>query len=413
MQPPFNSLSCMSRGGEDMARRRGQQKGHIYEKSGSWLLRYRIYTREHPKGHIETVRLGPSIGSGKLGKKQAQAFADDHYLRPINSTVAKPTSTLTVGEYWERHYEPYLRKSTKYATQSQYVSLWKWLEPTCGKVRLWEWAPEHIDRAISAALARGRSSATAKHIQKVASAIFSHAKLKRYASGENPAAGVDPITVEPVREVRSLTWEQAQRLLARLPEPVRTMALMSIVMSLNVSEMLGLREKHVNTSDEVAIFEGSDAIPPHEIAVREHLYHGRRGSLKAGSRKRNVPMPAVLESAIVALMRSNKRRGADAPIFQTSAGTSPSADNMAKRVLKPAALALEMPWVSWHALRHTHATFTKLAGMSDYDRQRTMGHASADMTDRYTHEDKARIRAGLELVSLKLFRTEEASDKVM
>jgi hypothetical protein len=102
---------------------------------------------------------------------------------------------------------------------------------------MWEWSPQHIDQAIGAALAAGRSTATAKHIKKVASAIFSHAKLKRFASGDNPAGAVDPITVEPVRQVRSLTWEQAQQLLARLPEPAHTMALMSISMSMNVSEL--------------------------------------------------------------------------------------------------------------------------------------------------------------------------------
>ena len=397
-----------------MARRRGTQKGHIYEKSGSWLLRYRVYTREHPNGHIETVRLGPAEGPGKLGKKQAQSFADDHYLRPLNSSINKPVSTLTVGEYWEKHYEPFLRKSRKYATQIQYISLWKWLEPNSGKIRLWEWSPEHIDQAVSASLKVGNSTATAKHIVKVASAIFTHAKLKRFASGDNPAAAVDPITVEAVRTVRSLTWEQAQNLLTRLPDPARTMALMSITMSMNVSEMLGLREKHLNTTDQVLIFDGTDAIPPHEVAVREHLYHGRRGSLKAGSRKRNIPMPARLEDSVTSLLKSNRVRGPEAPVFQTGIGTPQSADNLAKRVLKPVAASLEMPWMSWHVLRHTHATFTKLAGMSDYDRQRTMGHASADMTDRYTHEDRARIRTGLEKVTSRLLDvTIEAPRQVM
>jgi integrase len=405
-------VSFLSEGTDDMARRRGSQKGHLYEKSGSWLLRYRIYTREHPKGHIETVRIGPAEGAGKLGKKQAQAFADEHYLKPINSAITKPISTLTVGEYWEKHYEPFLRKSRKYATQSQYVSLWKWLEPSCGRVRLWEWAPEHIDQAIAAALKAGKSTATADHIKKVASAVFAHAKLKRFASGDNPASAVDPIIVEPVREVRSLTWEQAQRLIGQLPDPARTMVAMSITMSMNVSEMLGLREKHVNLTDIPQIFDGIDAAPSHEIAVREHLYHGRRGSLKAGSRKRNVPIPVLLETMLAELIARNTQRGPDAPIFQTRKGTAHSADNLAKRVLKPVATALGMPWLSWHVCRHTFATFTKIAGMSDYDRQRTMGHASMDMTDRYSHEDKTRIRAGLEVVAEKLFGI-ETSGKVM
>jgi integrase len=164
----------------------------------------------------------------------------------------------------------------------------------------------------------------------------------------------------------------------------------------------------VNLTDEVLIFDGTDAVPEHCIAVREHLYHGRRGSLEAGARKRNIPIPTLVESLIEALIRTNKTRGDNAPVFQTSVGTSQSSDNLAKRVLKPAAESLGMPWVSWHTLRHTHATFTKLDGMSDYNRQRIMGHASADMTDRYTHEDREQLRAGLDAVTSKLF----AKDRV-
>lgn len=411
-QPPIpRPVSFMSKeSSEDMARRRGQRKGYLRPENGNWLFTYRIYTREHPKGHRLTVTIGPADGAGKLTKKQAERFAYEHYLQPLDTATVKPMSTMTVGEFWGNKYEPHLRKAKKYATQSQYISIWKqWISPVVAKIRLFELTPDHVDKCINDALAAGKSSATAKHIRKVASAIWSHAKRMQCASGDNPAQAIEAITVEPVRTIQALTAEQCRLYLSRLPEPARTMCIVSLGVSMNVSELLGLREKHANFTDQYQPLEAPDVVPPHEISVREHLYHARRGSLKTGKRRRNLPMTPEIEAALQALIATNMARGPETPVFQTSVGTSQSADNLCKRVLKVAVDEINaeykaksrkdvFPAVTWHVLRHTHATLTKSAGMSDYDRQRLMGHASADMTDRYTHEDRERIRTGVQKV---------------
>jgi integrase len=389
-------------GGTDMGRRRGQRSGYLREEKGSWLLTYRVYTNEHPKGHRVSIAIGPAEGPGKFTKKQAERIAYDHYLSKIDIAILRPQSTMTVGQFWSDRYEPALRKK-KHATQIQYISLWRrWLEPVLKNIRLCELLPLHIERAIANAMAAGKSTATAQHIKKVASAIFTYAKRQQCASGDNPAQLTDPITVEPVRKISALTFEQAIRLIDALPEPARTMSLMSVTTSMNVSELLGLCECHVNFTDEYQVIDGSDMVPPHEISVREHLYHGRRGTLKAGKRRRNIPMAKDVEESLKRLIGANATRGPQAPVIQTTAGTKHSADNLAKRILKPVAASLDMAWVSWHVLRHTHATLTKTVGMSDYDRQRLMGHASADMLDRYTHEDRERIRNGVEDVTKRL-----------
>lgn len=394
----------MVEGNSDMARRRGQRKGYLRADNGSWLLTYRVYARECPAGKRHTVTIGPADGPGKLTKKQAERFAFDHYLQKLDTSVLKPLSTLTVAEFWDKKYEPHLRKNKKYATQIQYISLWStWLKPVCGNVRFYQLSPDHIDRSMANALAAGKSTATAKHIRKVASAVWSHAKRMQCASGDNPAQAIEAITVEPVRSIRALGWSECKTLLAALPEPVRTMALIGLALSPNVSEMVGLREKHVNFSDSQTVIDGADMVPPHCIAVREQVYHGRRGSLKTGKRRRNLPMSTAVEAALQSLIRRNASRGPDAPVFQTSTGTSQSADNLNKRVLRKVAEKLGISGVTWHVLRHTHATLTKGVGMSDYDRQRLMGHASVDMTDRYTHVDQERVRAGVEKVTDLIF----------
>ena len=76
----------------DMARRRGQRKGYLRAENGSWLLTFRIYTHDSPQGKRQTVTIGPADGPGRLTKHQAQRFAWDHYLQPLDTATLKPMS---------------------------------------------------------------------------------------------------------------------------------------------------------------------------------------------------------------------------------------------------------------------------------------------------------------------------------
>jgi integrase len=323
-------------------------------------------------------------------------------------------SVLTVGQWWEERYKPYIQRTKKAATQSQYESLWtRWLNPILGRMRLFQVQPSDIERAISAALTAKKSASTANHIRKVASAIFTHAKRQQAFSGDNPAQCTEPMEARPVRKIKALNPEECRDLLNHLHDPARAMALMAITMSCNVSELLGLQEQHVNLSDQMRTLEGADTAPAHWAAIRDHVYHGKRGSLKTGKRRRNLPMPATVEAALRSLIAGNKSHGPDAPIFQTSTGNVQHADNLRKRDLQKAVAEItkerravdptaNFPRVDWHVLRHTHATLSKSVEMSDYDRMRLMGHGSIGMTDRYTHEDLVRLSEGVAKVAALL-----------
>ncbi len=77
-------------------------------------------------------------------------------------------------------------------------------------------------------------------------------------------------------------------------------------------------------------------------------------------------------------------------------------NNLLRRVIKPIAVKLGIPWLSWHVFRHTHATLGEQIGMALSDRQAQMGHGDVRMTMHYTHSDMERRRAGVEAMSEKL-----------
>ncbi|MBK5294820.1 MAG: tyrosine-type recombinase/integrase [Acidobacteriia bacterium] len=212
------------------------------------------------------------------------------------------------------------------------------------------------------------------------------------------------------RDAHALNWEQAKAVLEALASPARGMALSMILLSCNVAELLGLQWKRVNLSDEWTTVDG-EALPRWSLAIRRQWYRGGYGSLKAKSRDRNLQIPAPLRAVLLAMRKRKDWTGPDDPVFASRKGTPLDEHNYATRHLKPAGRALKMPWLSWHVFRRTHATLTKILGLSDTDRMKLVGHGSISMTDRYTAGDLERQQEVLESMAAKLVerRTERVN----
>lgn len=195
----------------------------------------------------------------------------------------------------------------------------KHVVPALGDIRLRDVTLDHVQALVRLKIESGLSVQTARHIRNVISAVFTHAKKRRAFHGDNPAEGVT--MPEMVRKERhALTFEQSKALLEKLPTPAREMTLVAITTSLNVAELLALRWKWVNLSDE-SIIVADEVLPPRTLGVRENFYRGKTGSPKAKSRKRNVPLPAGVVAALSSLRSTSSHAAIDDLVFCTKAGT--------------------------------------------------------------------------------------------
>ena len=87
-------------------------------------------------------------------------------------------------------------------------------------------------------------------------------------------------------------------------------------------------------------------------------------------------------------------------MFLTRNGTPYSDTNLLHQHLKPAGRRLRIPWLSWHALRRTHATLFQVAGGSLRDAQAQLGHSKMSTTlEIYTLPIPAQQRAVVEKLS--------------
>jgi len=179
------------------------------------------------------------------------------------------------------------------------------------------------------------------------------------------------------------------------------MVLFAILTSMNIAEICGLQWKRINLTEQFTTVDG-ESLPPLAIAVRRQWYRGEYGSVKAKSRRRNLPMGAVLQGVLAKMKERAKFVGPDDPVFAARTGRPIDEHNIARRHLKPVGKSLGMPWLSWHCFRRTHTTLANELGMAFMDRMAMKGHSEARMTALYTADDLQRRRTVLDQMAARL-----------
>ncbi len=412
-----------------MGRRRLQQKGDLYEQGGWWKLRWREDQLDRDGkakyGWSRPVTLGPSEGRGKFTETQARRIAWENHLSRLDQNMRTPQSVMTVREFVERkflpehvamlkpggraHYAVHLtialdgvpdvkvrsRKKTK-AKPGESAPLPIEIKRVfgLGSIRLRDVTTEDCQRLVSAAISRGYSVQYATHIRNAVSAIFTHADSKDWFNGRNPAKRVNLPEMER-RDLHALTFEQVTALIGALDSFSATMVQCAVLTSMNVAEILGLKWRRLNLTDQWSTVDG-ESLPPMHIAVREQFYLRQYGSLKRGSRRRNVPVPPELAQSLSVLRVGATFAGPDDPVFASLSGRPIDERNILRRKILPAAKALGMPWLGWHDLRRTFSTLADQVGMSRGERQAVMGHAHGSMTDHYTKTPSEQARQSIE-----------------
>jgi integrase len=295
---------------------------------------------------------------------------------------------MLVADFVETRFREHVVSKKKKAGQQHYDYLLRaFVLPNLGHRRLCDIGMGDVETLVATVRAKGYSHQTILHAKNCVSAVFRHARRLKLYTDENPAHDVD-LGEKPIPQKRpTYTWEQAALVLAHLKSPVKEMALLSIATSMNVAEMCGIREKRCNFTNTPIVIDG-EVYAPYSIAVRENFYANQYGSLKKGTRCRNVPLTAELAGQLAKLLHGIP----DGPLFASRNGTPMDAHNISNRTFKPIERHLGFP-LTWHAFRRAHSSFAgQLEGIPIEDRVATMGHADARMSMYYSVPDLERRR---------------------
>ena len=164
----------------------------------------------------------------------------------------------------------------------------------------------------------------------------------------NPIRGVRipaPLVEEtPIEErAKALTRTELATLLSAIPEDWHLFFEFMVHTGMRISEVIGLTWEHLE-------FEGNP-----RVKVREQVYRGERKKLKSGAGRRDIPLAPGM-TARLAVHREATYAGPAEPVFPSKVGTELIRGKVAENVLNPARDLVQMPWVSFHAFRHTCAS---------------------------------------------------------
>lgn len=395
--PADMPLSEFRRTIDKFSRRRGPQRGYLYERGGWWCLRWVVYgigpDGKPTKKNSSEYRIGRAAGVGKITKRMAQRYQVEKMAEVNRELLLGPVGVMTLREFYERRFVvdrfPDLEENGK----RHYRACWAKIEAAFGDTPLPSLRFQDVSEWIQYH-AKTKSAQWCTKLRNAVHAIYEHADTCGMYNGRNPAKGVriPKAAAQPVR-TEPYSVAEMQLILSNLDHPLWDMFVLGSATSMGGAELAALRCGHVNLSEKPKRIEGRE-VPGGFLYCCESLTDRGRTKGKTLNRQRILPIPDVLKIRLEAMIGS---RPDDEPLFyidskRRKARIPVRHGNVQSRVLGPLGKKLGIR-ITWHRLRATNATETARIGLDDDARRRMMGHGSDEMTERYTRRDEQQKRA--------------------
>ncbi len=376
-------------------------KGYI-RRRGRNSHRIAVYVgddkRGYPQYYYETVR-----GSrGKAENRVAEIISE------INAKRFVMPTRVTLAEYLTRWLQDYARVRVRPTTYDLYETLIRvHIIPELGKVQLDRLKPQAIQsfyaRKLTGPRADGKpgtlTPSTVKHMHTVLRVALRHA-VKWQLITRSPLDSVDPPKVEK-KEIR--VWDLTQVasfLQACQTHRLYAAFLLVLATGMRRGELLGLRWTDINFPNRVL------KVSQELVVVRRKL--SMQQPKTAGSR-RPISIP---EEVLEALREHGRRQAEEKEAFEEAYVDNglvfcqedgrPLDPRAFTRTFENLTRRAELPRISFHALRHTHATMLLQAGVNVKAISERLGHAEISTTlDIYSHvlppqqQEAARITGNL------------------
>jgi integrase len=348
------------------------------KKRKMWVARWREDVIQ-PDGAVVRVLRSETLGpvSEITSRREARVLMQRRLVL-LNSGQRRAEGTMTLGSFVAEQFEPGVLPTLKYATQKSYrFLLRKHLLPRFRDCRLCDIRRAEIQQYLIDKLRHGFAWETTNHLRNLLSKIFTTAVSWNYLA-DHPVRGVKMPERTLKRPHRFLSMEQVRRLFAAADEPVRTIVLLATMTGLRIGEILALRWGRINFVTAT-------------LRVEETCYEGHFGTPKTRASRREVPLSSTVVQALLAHRARCADTSLEALVFATREGTPLASDNLRKRDLRPACARADLPFLNWHALRHTHGTLLHELGTPLKVAQAQLGHSHMSTTlEVYAHASAQR-----------------------
>jgi integrase len=344
-------------------RRRGKQSWELKldigndPATGKRRIRYHSFKGTKREASIELARL-------------VSANAKGEYVDP---------SKLTVSEFVQRWLRDWAEANTSNKTITRYEQLLrKHVCSALGNLPIQKLRASHLQERYAALARGGLADRTRLHVHRVIHRMLRHATQWGVVH-QNVATLVDAPTVA-AKEVNALSAADVRAVLERLRgRSLFPIASLALATGMRRGELLGLRWQDVD-------LDGA------KVRVERSLEQTTRGGLvfkapKTRHGRRAITLPPSSVAELRAHWRAQQEQRLalglgkapdDAPVFATWDGSVRSPNGFTKEwslAMSKAGLA-----ITFHSLRHTHASTLIAAGLDVLTISRRLGHGSPTIT---------------------------------
>lgn len=349
-----------------MKRARRHQAGYVFRKGSYWYLRY--YDHEvQPDGTLQQVQKCKQLVEfgGDYRSKSAVRTLADEFLAPLNNGTMSPTSTMTLNQFVEKRYLPFIEANKEPSTYAGYKNSFNLHIKKHGNIPLRDVRTLEIEEML-AAIAREFDTAksTIQHDKQFLSGVFRYAKRQGVLNFENPVRDAVLPKCKESEDTQAYSLEDELAMIRILPEPAATAVAMA--------SFTGLRKGEVRGSD-------WDHYTGDIIYVAKSVWRKHVKGPKTKASKAPVPVIAQLGAKL-----EEYRKLCGSPqsgwIFPNSAGSPLGLDGLVRDVIRPALEKAGLKWYGWHAFRRGLATNLHRLGVQDKVIQAILRHSNVSVT---------------------------------
>lgn len=361
---------------------RYQANSERIEEGLGWLADG--WTLDKAIAELSKLREAAKKGEGptRLAEKRELEATRKEAVQAEQEQIEK--DTVSFGDFFIKTYLPQAKADRPKSVINDEALYTQWLNDTIAPLPFQQISAFHIEKIKKSMTDAGRAPRTVEYCLAVIRQVFNHARRLGIFAGESPTAKVKWPKVDNAR-MRYLTPEEADLLLSALAEisiDVHDMALLSLHCGLRFGEIAALQWQDVN-------------LDKYSLTIRDAKGGSRTTFLTDKTKSLLNSRPGGAPSDYVFPARKTKRQRPNvSKTFFKVVKEMGFNEGITDRKLK----------VNFHTLRHSHGTLLYEATHDLYLVQKSLGHKTGTMAQRYAKMSESRLREGAAALE-KVFAT--------
>jgi integrase len=317
-----------------------EQTGSIILRSDKWYVSY--WERRNVNGSVERKRVTHYLGEKTTRGKHPPAEiveACKGFMAGINvnNQTVKPEHVVSITDFVDTVYLPWVRTNKRAATINGYEKIWKaHLRDHFGNALLQDYRTPDATALLTKLAEKGMGRNAVKHVRSLMSGIFKHAgALGRVNSNPIHLAKSLVAPTAPAETPHYTVLEMASAL-SMLQGPAKVAMSLAFI-GLRPSEIRGLKREDIDLDAGV-------------LHVRRSAW---RSSINEGGKGKNSVREVTLGPTVVDILKEHMEaeRSQRGFLLENSLGMPLDLDALARDVIRPMFKASGLEWKGYYGGR--------------------------------------------------------------